>query len=428
VPGSLLSILEGEVKPALGCTGPTSVSFTVSVAKDAVGGAPDKVEVLMDKDTYKNSIAVGIPGTSLRGLEIAAALGAVCGDSKAGLEVLKGASEKDELKAKELLKNTLVDIKWDLESVGLYIEARVDTDLGHARAVVAKTHTNTVLIEVNGKKVFEKEMPSGRIDYSSDEIRRYGLRDFFEFASQEPLENLLFLKKAIQMNLALADAGMADNVGAGFGLGYSRVFDGSMVNRAKALTAAASDARMAGLGLPAMSCATSGNVGITASLPLKVVAGTLNATEEDLIRSLALSFLLTIYMKSHIGRLSALCACAVAASVGITAGTVRLLGGGLEEAQMAINSVIGSIGGVICDGAKPGCALKLSNAAGIAIESAQLAMKGISIPSCDGIVCDSADKTMEMIGRIAREGMEQTDRTMCELIIEREKRREGHED
>nr|HPI98909.1 L-serine ammonia-lyase, iron-sulfur-dependent, subunit alpha [Synergistales bacterium] len=181
--------------------------------------------------------------------------------------------------------------------------------------------------------------------------------------------------------------------------------------------------RMAGLGLPAMSCATSGNVGITASLPLKVVAETLNSKEEELIRSLALSFLLTIYMKSHIGRLSALCACAVAASVGIAAGSVMLLGGGLEQAEMAINSVIGSIGGVICDGAKLGCALKLSNAAGIAIESAQLAMKGISIPSYDGIVCDSADKTMEMIGKIAQEGMERTDWTMCELIIDREKNR-----
>jgi len=423
MPESLLSILEGEVKPALGCTGPTSVSFAVSVAKDAVGGTPGKVEVLMDKDTYKNSISVGIPGTSQKGLEIAAALGAVCGDSKAGLEVLKNATEQDEFKAKELLKDTVVDIKWDLESVGLYIEARVNTDLGSARALVVKTHTNTVLIEVNGQKVFEKKVQEGKINYSSDEIRQYGLKDFFEFASDEPLDNLLFLKEAIKMNAALADAGMVENVGAGFGLTYSRISNGNMVDRAKALTAAASDARMAGLGLPAMSCATSGNVGITASLPLKVVAETLNATEEALIRSLALSFLLTIYMKSHIGRLSALCACAVAASIGIAAGSVMLFGGDLRQAEMAINSVVGSIGGVLCDGAKSGCALKLANAAGIAIESAQLALRGVSIPYYDGIVCVSADKTMEMMGKIAQEAMEKTDRTMCELIIDREKNR-----
>lgn len=421
----LLSILKAEVKPALGCTGPTSVSFAVSVAKDAVGGRVKSVKLIVDRDTYKNSISVGIPGTSKRGTEIAAALGAICGDSKLGLEVLKHVKKEDEAAAEEFVKNNLeVEINWNVKEIGLYIEAFVETSNGIGHAIVSKTHTNVVLIEVNNKVVFKKENNNAdkvvtAADNSNDEIRKYKVKDFYEFTKSVPVESLSFIKDAVNMNKVLAETGLKEHLGAGFGNTFMKFNGDKAYIRAKAYTAAASDARMSGENLSAMSCASSGNVGITASLPLFVIAEENNINEEQMLRSVCLSFLLTIYIKSCIGRLSAMCACAIAASVGVAAGTAYLLDGSYEKIELSIKNIVGSIGGVICDGAKFGCALKLSTGVGVAIESAYLAINGASIPSNDGIVCSSADETLNMLGKIAREGMVGTDITVCKAIIDR---------
>lgn len=418
----LLSILRKEINPALGCTGPTSVSFAVSVAKDAVGGEVKSVKVLMDKDGYKNSVSVGIPGTTLFGLDIAAALGAM-GDSKAGLEVLKNITPVEEEKAKKLLPETVVDIKWDLKEVGLYNEAWVNSDKGTGHAIVRKTHTNTVLIELNDKKVFEdtEGLNPGPIDYSRDAIRSYSIKDLYDFASNEPIENLDFLKDAVPMNLALAEAGMKEPVGSGFGYAYKDLTGQNMVLKAKAVTAAAADARMAGVNLPAMSCATSGNVGIAASLPLSVLAEDLGKTDEELHRALALSFLTVIFLKSHIGRLSPMCACAIASSLGVAAGAVMLQGGDISRVGKAIDSVVGSLGGILCDGAKYGCALKLANAIGVALEAASFAMLDVSIKARDGLVGRNVDETIAGVGKIATQGMAKADEVMARVIIDRER-------
>ena len=416
----LLSILQKEVKPALGCTGPTSVSFVVSVAKDAVGGNVLGIKVLMDKDGYKNSVSVGIPGTDAFGLNIAAALGAM-GDSNAGLEVLKNITTAQEKKAEKLLTSTTVDIKWDLEEVGLYNEAWVKSDRGIGHAIVKKTHTNIVLIEANGEKIFEnpEELNADHVDYVGDKIRLYHIEDFYNFALNEPLSNLRFLKETISMNLALARTGMQSPVGSGFGYAYKDFSDVNVIFEAKAVTAAAADARMAGVNMPAMSCATSGNVGIAASLPLIILARKLGKNDETLLRSLAFSFLTVIYLKSHIGRLSPMCACAIASSLGVAGGSVLLQEGDISAVQKAINSVVGSLGGILCDGAKYGCSLKLANAIGVALEAAFFAMKGISIKSGDGLVNGNVDDTITDIGKLAREGMSETDRVMAKLIIAR---------
>ena len=424
----LLSILKAEVKPALGCTGPTSVSYAASVAKDAVGGKAKSVKVLVDRDTYKNSIAVGIPGTSEMGVDIAAALGAVGGDSKLGLEVLNDITPQDEEEAKRMLADgdVKLEIKWDIEGVGLYIEVFVETDKGIGHAIVAKTHTNVVLIEANDEIIYKSEAEDLKtiLDETKAPINNYGVKDFYEFATKVPVEEIGFLREAIELNKKLAETGLKEKLGKGFGSAFTRFEqEQNAYMKAKAYTAAASDARMAGENLSAMSCASSGNVGITASVPLYVVASEYEKREEMLLRALSLSFLLTIYIKNQIGRLSAMCACAIAASVGVGAGTVLLLDGNFEQAQETIKNIVGSIGGVICDGAKLGCALKLSSAVGIAIESAYLAMDGVSIPTGDGIVCETADETLQMLGRIARFGMIETDKTMCREIIEREQAR-----
>jgi len=287
---------------------------------------------------------------------------------------------------------------------------------------LAKTHTNVILIEANGCVVYknEYESKSSVLDEANSPIRKYGLKEFLEFSSSVPMQSIIFLKNALDMNLKLAEIGLNENLGCGFGNAFKKFNGDSAYLKAKVLTASASDARMAGKGLSAMSCASSGNVGITASLPLFAIAEEYDKSEEQLIRAVCLSFLLTIYIKNHIGRLSAMCACAIAAGVGVGAGTSYLLDGSYEKIEMTINNIVGSLGGVLCDGAKPGCALKLSTAAGIAIESAYLANDNIAIPYRNGIVDDTADRTLTLLGRIAREGMIETDKTLCRVIIDRD--------
>ena len=419
----LLEILKKEVKPALGCTGPVSIAFAAAAARDAVGGTARRAVVRMDKDSYKNSLSVGIPGTDRMGIDVSVALGAVAGDSSAGLEVLNKVTPEEERRAVEFMKNVEVDIFWEYTGIGLRIEAEVETEKGVGRAIVAKTHTNVVYLEANGKVLLDERasLEGTTFDYSKDAILKYRLADLWRFASNVPLSDIAFLREGVDLNRALAEAGLKEGVGAGFGVAYRAMTGGGLIARVKSYTAAASDARMGGLGLSAMSCATSGNVGITAMLPLVVMASELGRSEEEMLRAIALSYLLTILMKSRIGRLSAICACAIAAGIGVAAGASMLLGGDLECADRSIQNMAGSLTGIVCDGAKYGCALKLSAAAGMAVESAMLALDGYVVPSGDGLVCDGADESMAAIGRTAQEGMTATATVMARIIIERER-------
>jgi L-cysteine desulfidase len=419
---ALMDLLRAEIKPALGCTGPVLMAFAAAVSRSAVGGKPVRARILLDKDTYIKNCAVGIPGIDARGIPFAAALGVIAGDSAAGMEVLHGVKPGDSARAKEFLSNVSVDIKWDFDGIGLYVESWVETDKGAGHSLVAKTHTNVVFVEVNGRLV-QGAYPGSfteAVDHSGDLIRTYTVEDLFHFASTTPLEELAFIREAIAMNTALAEHGLKTGAGENFGNHLLEVPFTTPIQKAKSLAAAASDARMAGEALPAMSCATSGNVGITASLPLISMAGDLGKPEEALIRALAFSFLLTIQIKSYIGRYSAFCACAIAASIGVAGGMVLLLGGNARQSGDAIRSIIGSTLGVVCDGAKHGCALKLSTGAGAAIESAYLAMAGTAIRANDGFVCESVDDTIRIMGRMAHEGEAEADEMMCRLIFERD--------
>lgn len=419
---ALMNLLRAEVKPALGCTGPVLMAFAAAVSREAVGGAPVRARILLDKDTYIKNCAVGIPGIDARGIPIAAALGVIAGDASAGMEVLRRVTPGDAAKAKAFLPNVTVDIKWDFDGIGLYVESWVETDKGVGHSLVAKTHTNVVFVEVNGKLVrgAYPESFTEVVDHSADPIRRFTVKDFHDFAAGRPLEDLSFIREAIAMNTALAEHGLKTGAGENFGNQLLKVPFVTPIQKAKSLAAAASDARMAGEALPAMSCATSGNVGITASLPLISMARDLGKSEEDLIRALAFSFLLTIQIKSYIGRYSAFCACAIAASIGVAGGMTLLLGGDARQSGDAIRSIIGSTLGVVCDGAKHGCALKLSTGAGAAIEAAYLAMQGTAIRANDGFVCADADETIRLMGRMAHEGEAEADETMCRLIFERD--------
>ncbi len=418
----LIRVLKNEVKPALGCTGPTAVSYVVSVAKDIVGGNVKSVHVIADRDMCAKNNDVGIPGTSEKGIDIAAALGAICGDSEAGLEVLRNVTPKDESLAKKFARDSVIlEPDWDFNPIGLYVEAIVETEKGIGRAIIAKTHTNVVLKEINGKVIFKADDfdRNYATDERKDPIRKYKIKDFYKFAANVPLETIDFLKEAITLNMKLAETGLNGRKKSGFGVAFNKIKGDIAITRAKVLTSSAAETRMIGTNLAAMSCATSGNVGITASLPLAAIAEVFDKNEEQLIRALSLSYLLTIYGKNHIGRLSAMCSCCVVASVGIAAGAVFLLGGSIKQIELAIQSTIASLFGVVCDGARVACAFKLASAIGIAIESAYLALNNVGVPFAQGVVGNTADESIAFLGEIAKSGMIETDKSLCKALYKR---------
>lgn len=419
----LLAILKKEVIPALGCTGPTALSYVAAEAAAAVGGTPKRVTLQVDRHIGTKNCDVGIPNTTLLGNEIAVALGALAGDAEAGLNVLHRVTSQDEAKAKQFVLDGHVTVSPDLETeiLGLFMDCTVETDRGVGRAVVVKTHTNLVYREANG--VVQVNIPYDRIasmNETHDPMADFRMADFYDFATNEPLENLLFLREAVSMNKALAETIFTGEAkGAGFAKSMMRRSKGNRIRKAKALVAAGSEARMEGLSKPAMSCATSGNVGITASLPLISLAEDLNASEEFLLRALAMSFLVTICVKNRIGRVSSMCACVTAASQGVAAGACMLLGGGLEEIDRAANTTMVNVFGVVCDGARLACAMKLASAAGIALESAEIAMDGCSTPLNQGVCGSSADDSLAFMGKFAREGMKGSDLSLCKALYEK---------
>ena len=422
----LLSILRAEVAPALGCTGPISVAFAGAAARQAVGGTPKHIKLISDMNTYKNSIAVVTPGTSFMGVLEPTCVGAFYGDADLGLEVLKSMKDPDEAFIREFAKqHAEVAITWDYHGMGIYIDVKVETENGTGRVVVAQAHDRVVLREVNGKVLYQDpkfDLNDQAFDGRAP-IRDYCVRDFYDFAREVPLEDIAFLNEAVELNTALAKAGLAEKMGSAFGDSIAKLAGEPGYIRAKSLAAAASDARMSGANLSAMSCAKSGNVGIAASVPLVALAEEAGKTREELLRAVCLSYLMTIYLKSHIGRLSAMCACAIAASLGTGAGYCLLLGLDYSCVEKTVSNIVGSIGGTLCDGAKFGCAMKLATAAGVAIESARLAQLGSAIPDGDGLVCYSADDTIAMLGRIAAPGMVSANEFMAHEIITRENAR-----
>ena len=407
----LHEILKKEVVPALGCTGPTAVSYVAAEAATAVGGTPIKVEVKVDRHIGTKNSDVGIPGTTVVGLKMAAALGALAGDAAAGLEVLHNVTPEDEKRALEFAKSGNVTIDVDLETdiLGLFMDCTVTTDKGVGRAVVVKTHTGLVYREANG--VVQVNKPYDRrasMNETHDAMAHYGVKDFYEFATGIPLEEIAFLKEAVTMNKTIAQTifdGTAK--GAGFAVSMMKRADNNMIRKAKALTSAGSEARMEGF-----------------SLPLISMAEDLNASEEQLLRALAMSFLMTICVKNRIGRVSSMCACVTAASQGVAAGASMLLGGDLACIDRAINNTVVNIFGVVCDGARLACALKLSSAIGIAIECAMMAKDDVMTPADQGIVGSDADDTLNFMGDFAQHGMAGSDLALCKALY---KKNEGKE-
>ena len=420
----LLHLLRSEVIPAIGCTEPIAVALCVARAKELLGCEPDAITVYLSKNVYKNALAVGIPNTGMTGLPIAIALGATVGKSEYMLEVLRDATPETVAYAKDYMLRVPAQIHINYEAPSiLYIHAEVRKGDQTAQATIMDEHTNFV---ESGTRSQEPRLNS-KIDTTENAL---SLRRVYDFAMEVDIHDLTFLKEGAEMNTAAAETSFAEQYGHGLGRllrantltatpEMEKLFGNTLFTKIISYTCGACDARMSGAMVQVMSNSGSGNQGISCSIPVYLYAKENNCTEEQTLRALALSNLTVIYIKQSLGRLSALCGCVVAAT-GSAAGITYLMGGNYEEITYAIKNMIANISGMICDGAKPGCALKVTSGVATAIFSAYLAMQHSYADSTEGIVEDDIDRTIRNLTRIGHDGMKVTDDLILDIMTHKQ--------
>lgn len=419
----IIALVKREVIPAVGCTEPIAVALAVASSQSLLNGYPARIQVALSPNMLKNAMGVGIPGTGMTGLPIAIALGAICGDSKANLEVLAQVTPDDVAKGKSLVDNNVISISLAPEGCDiLYIEATVTDDSGHtATTVISGSHTNIVRQELDGKVLTLNDGGNGGAEVkSSESAPKLTMAQVWEFAMESPLDELKFILESRRINKLAAERSFTGRYGHEVGrtLHCERqraMMGDSIFSRVLSYTSAACDARMAGAPIPVMSNSGSGNQGIAATLPVAIYAEEQFASEEQTVRALMLSHLTVIYIKQSLGRLSALCGCVVAAT-GSACGICYLMGGDFEKVVATAKNMIANLTGMICDGAKPSCAMKLASGVSTAMMSAMMAMEGQSVCQLEGIVDDDIDRCVSNLTRIGREGMRETDRLILEIM------------
>ena len=422
----LLDLLRSEVVPAIGCTEPIAVALCVARAKERLGCEPDAITVYLSKNVYKNALAVGIPNTGMTGLPIAIALGATVGKSEYMLEVLRDATPEAVAYAKEYMLRVPAQIHINYEAPSiLYIHAEVRKGEQMAQATIMDGHTN--FVDGNEAKGERREVKGERLEAKGEAL---SLRRVYDFAMEVDIHDITFLKDGAEMNTAAAETSFADQYGHGLGRllrantltatpEMEKLFGNTLFTKIISYTCGACDARMSGAMVQVMSNSGSGNQGISCSIPVYLYAKENNCSEEQTLRALALSNLTVIYIKQSLGRLSALCGCVVAAT-GSAAGITYLMGGNYEEITYAIKNMIANISGMICDGAKPGCALKVTSGVATAIFSAYLAMQHSFADSTEGIVEDDIDRTIRNLTRIGHDGMKVTDDLILDIMTHKQ--------
>lgn len=419
-------LLSKELVVALGCTEPIAIALAAAAsAKYAKANKSKiiKIQLLASGNIIKNAMSVNIPGTGSCGIKFATALGAVVGNDEKGLEVLSGLSNEQIETAKNMIKDGIISADLSNSPKKLYIEVIVHTEASYAKVIIEDAHTNIVFIEVDGSVIKDSRSNEGSSD--EDQIgSKLSINDIYEFINNFDIDKFDLIKQSIELNRAIGLEGLKNSYGLEVGKTIKNQMDNEIVsddivNYAMALTAAASDARMAGCTLSVMSNSGSGNQGITATLPVVAVWERLDLPYEKLIRAAALSHLVTIYIKIKFGRLSALCGATVAAT-GSSCGIVYLYGGDENKIKSTIQNMLGNITGTLCDGAKAGCALKVSTCTNAAIQSAILALKGTTIKSTDGIIENDVEKTIDNVCMLANEGTRAADKIILDIMLNKE--------
>lgn len=416
---TIIALMHSQVLPALGCTEPMAVALCVAKSKELLGFLPDKINVQLSANVLKNAMGVGIPGTGMVGLPIAIALGAIVGRSELGLEVLKDV-DKDALeRGKSYISEDRISIglKEDADDK-LYIKVLCESGGHEAEAVIKGSHNNFVYLRRDNDVLLNVSHTTAIVDNMLEV--NLNLRKVYDFATETDIEDLRFILDAKRMNEEAAEDGLRENFGHRLGktmcspLGKGIMGD-SIFSKILSRTSCACDARMAGAMIPVMSNSGSGNQGICTTMPVVVFAEENHNTEEETIRALIISNLTAIYIKQYLGTLSALCGCVVA-STGSSCGITYLMGGNYEQISFAVKNMIANLTGMICDGAKPSCALKLTTGVSTAVMSAMLAIQNKHVTSAEGIIDDDVDQSIRNLIEIGRCGMDVTDKYVLNIM------------
>ena len=419
----IIDLIKREVLLSIGCTEPMAVSLCVAKACEVLGTQPQRVKVALSANIFKNAMGVGVPNSGMTGLPIAVALGAVAGHSSYGLEVLRDVAAPDVERSKAWLKEVQPSIFVTDESDDiLFIKVVVEAGEDCAEVIISGTHTNFSSISRNGEKLTENE--AKKSDVVEVEELELSLRKIYDFAQEVELDKIEFIGETAEKNVAAAEMSFTGNYGHGLGAmlhsGVAKnIFGDTLFTNILAHTSGACDARMSGAMVPVMSNSGSGNQGISATVPVAIFALANDVEREKMLRALVLSHLTVIYIKQSLGRLSALCGCVVAAT-GSACGITYLMGGGFEEVSGAVKNMVANLTGMICDGAKPSCSLKVTSGVATAVLSATLAMNHHVCQSSEGIIDENVDKSIRNLTEIGRSGMSETDRLILKIMTTKE--------
>lgn len=418
----LITMVKHEVLPALGCTEPISLALASAIASEYLDkNNIKKIDAYVSPNLMKNGMGVTVPGTGMVGLPIAAAIGALGGDTHAGLEVLKNITPQQLAKAKKMLADNLVSVKIANNNKAIYSEANIYTDTDHVKVCIENAHTNVIAIEKNNATLY-KSNPNNQDNSQNHTIMNsLSVKSIYDFATNVDFEAIKFILDSAELNDALSQEGLRQAYGLSIAATLHQqtktgLLADDLLSKVIIRTTAASDARMGGATLPAMSNSGSGNQGITATMPVVVVADYLEATQEQLARALILSHTLAIYIHSKFPPLSALCAASTAA-MGSAAGMAWLLGNGqYEPIDMAICSMIGDLTGIICDGASNSCAMKVSTSVASGFKAVLMALNRIRVTGKEGIVGDSVETSINNLGAIVSNSMKVTDLQIIDIM------------
>lgn len=416
----IIDLMMREIVPAVGCTEPVAVALCACKAAELLGEVPARMVTRLSGNILKNAMGVGIPGTGMIGLPIALALGVLIGRSEYQLEVLKDVTPEAVERGKRYVAEGRIAIEHIPDTPSnLYIDVEAFGDDGRsARAVIAFGHTRFIRLERDGEVLMSDDTTACEADPCADDLK-LDLATVYEFATETPLNEIEFILEAKRLNKSAAQLALDGDFGHSLGATIRRYgikyYGDTPVEHMIALTSAACDARMGGAPISVMSNSGSGNQGITATMPVVSFADDMGATDEQTIRALVISHLTSIYIKQSLGRLSALCGCVVA-STGASGALVYLMGGGYKEMSAAIKNMVANLTGMICDGAKPSCAMKISSGVSTAMMSAMLAMNGKCVTSAEGIVHDDVDATIHNLTSIGREAMTETDHLILKIM------------
>ena len=423
---SIIALIKQEVIPAIGCTEPIAVALCVAKATEILGCKPHRIEAHLSANILKNAMGVGIPGTGMIGLPIAIALGALIGKSEYGLEVLKECTPDAVEAGKRMIADEAISIKLKegiTEKLYIEITASAATSASSctqsATAIIAGGHTNFIYLSHNGEVLLDAPLKSTAEQNGNKTALT--LKKVYDFATTAPLEEIEFILEAQRLNKAAAETSFKGRYGHQLGRTLKEstremsILGNNTFSKILSYTTAACDARMAGVMVPVMSNSGSGNQGITATLPITIYAEENNKSREELIRALTLSHLTVIYIKQSLGRLSALCGCVVAAT-GSSCGITYLMGGGYNQISFAVQNMIATLTGMVCDGAKPSCSLKIASGVSTSLLSAILAMEEQCVSSVEGIIDNDVDKSILNLTRIGSESMNETDHTVLDIM------------